>query len=265
MKRPVLIASVVVGLILAAGLGVKWWYLADFPDLTPGTYSGVLTFHDSKRRVPWLVVRRPGEQSLAVAVGLVTVSAQRVAPFNPLSGARQPLLVSGSGLQLRLIGALTDQGSYAGDFLNPISREHGSWVLKKTDVSKLTADKDGDLTRWFALWQELERIEGEIQNVQRQVDVKNSAIENLDLAVAEGDVLRKTADSRLGRADSEIEAARSELVIRQQRLDQKLRDFDLTQRVSKEGRLVFLSRETIKRESLWIELALARGRDESKD
>jgi hypothetical protein len=256
MKRPIFITSIIAGLILAVSLGVKWWYLAVFPELAPGTYSGVLTFEGSHRRVPWLVVRRPGEQSLAVSVGLVTVSAQRVAPFNPLSGARQPLLVSGSDLQLRLVGSSTSDGGYEGDFVNPISREHGSWSLKRIDASKLSVEKDIDLTRWFSLWQELERIEGEIQDSQRKVDDQISSIENLHSVVSEGDLLRKTADSRLGRADSEIESAQRELIERQRRLDQKLRDFDLTQRVSKEGRLVFLSRETIKHESRWIELAL---------
>ena len=92
--------------------------------------------------------------------------------------------------------------------------------------------------------------------MQRGVDDHAASVENLHRIVSDEDTLRKTADVRLGRADSQLDAAVEELRARQQQLDRKLRDFDLAQRVSKEGRLVFLSRETIQRESRWIELTL---------
>jgi hypothetical protein len=74
--------------------------------------------------------------------------------------------------------------------------------------------------------------------------------------VADEDVLRKTADVRFGRTDSALSAARDELALRQSQLDRSLTDFDLSQRISQEGKLVFLSRETLQRESRWIELTL---------
>jgi hypothetical protein len=151
---------------------------------------------------------------------------------------------------------MVKEGRYEGVFLNPISQERGSWVLLKSGNLGIVPETEADLTRWYSLWQELEQIEGEIQISQRKVDDQSGSIENLHRVVSEGDVLRKTADVRLGRADSEMEAALDELRVRQEQLDRKRRDFDLTQRVSQEGRLVFLSRETIQRESRWIELTL---------
>jgi len=256
MKRVVLLALVGIAVLIGVGVWVRRWYVAAFPDLPPGTYAGEVSFGGSKRAVPWVVVRRPGDHSLAVVVGLVTVSAQRIAPIDPLSGARQPLIIGGSELRLRLTGAMSEEGRFEGSFLNPISQESGSWSLAKADVARLAPELENDLTRWFSLWQELEQIEGEIQVSQRKADDHSATVENLHRVVSEGDTLRKTADVRLGRTDSEMEAALQELRSRQEQLDRKLRDFNLTQRVSKEGRLVFLSRETIQRESRWIELSL---------
>lgn len=261
MRKVALLGLIGILVLVGGAFAVQRWYVAAFPELSPGVYSGALIFDGArsggaKRQVPWVVVRRSGEQSLAVAVGLVTVAAQRIAPIDPINGTRQPLFIGGSEVRLRFTGRSLADARYEGEFLNPISQERGSWYLTKTEVAKLSPGIEGDLTRWFSLWQELEQIEGEIQESQRKADDQTASIENLHRVVSEGDTLRKTADVRLGRTDSEMEAAVSELHMRQEQLDRKLRDFDLTQRVSKEGRLVFLSRETLQRESRWIELTL---------
>lgn len=227
-----------------------------FPELEPGIYLGVLKLNNSSKEVPWLVVRRQGDQSLGVAVGSVSFGAQRTAPVDPLSGARQPLIIGGAEDRLRLIGTLEEPGRYSGEVYNPISSERGSWSLRRSEAAPIASDTEASLTKWYSLWQELEEIELKIQAAQRKGDQQTVAIENLHRVVLDGDTLRKTADVRLGRADSELESAQRELSSRQERLDRKLRDFDLTQRISKEGRLVFLSRESIQRESRWIELTL---------
>jgi hypothetical protein len=256
MKRFLVLSVLVLGLVGGSLFAIRRWYAAAFPDLPPGVYGGTLKFNGSKREVPWIVFRRPAEQSLAVAVGLVTISAQRVAPTDPVSGAQQALFVGGADVRLRLTGDLVREGRYEGVFINPISQERGSWILLKSGDLGIAPETEADLTRWYSLWQELEQIEGEIQISQRKVDDQTGSIENLHRVVSESEELRKTADVRLGRADSEMESALDELRVRQEQLDRKLRDFDLTQRVSQEGRLVFLSRETIQRESRWFELTL---------
>ena len=110
--------------------------------------------------------------------------------------------------------------------------------------------------RWFSLWQEVERLEDQILTSQRNTDQQRATIDNLHRYVDDEDALRKTADVRLGRTDSALSSARDELALRQSQLDRALSDFDLSQRISQEGKLVFLSRETLQRESRWIELSL---------
>jgi hypothetical protein len=147
-------------------------------------------------------------------------------------------------------------GEYRGDFIDPLSNEKGTWRLLKVPSDAIAAGLEDDLTRWYALWQELESLEGEIQQAQAKADQQRSAVENLHQYVSDGDALKKTANERLGRADSQIEAMRGELVEQQRLLDQRIRELELAQRISPEGALVFLSRQTIQRESRWVELTL---------
>jgi hypothetical protein len=140
--------------------------------------------------------------------------------------------------------------------LNPVSDERGTWILRRIPPDPIAPALKDDLSRWFALWQELESVEGEIQKKQQEVDERMSSVDNLRAYVSDEDELKKTADRRLGRADSELDAARAELGDRQAQLDRAIRDFELTERISPQGKLVFLSREAIQRDSRWIELTL---------
>lgn len=256
MRRFVFIALALLALLGGSVFLLARWYTAAFPDLAPGVYVGTLKSDSPKRVFPFIVAKRANEQSLAVAIGDLRVSAQRIAPIDPFGKTRQPLVIGQSDVRLRLTGSETAEGRYAGDYDDPISRESGSWTLEKARLSGIDQGTETELSRWFSIWQELSSIESEIQTAQKQVDEQRQSIDDLHSYVSDGSTLRKTADVRLGRADSEIDSARDDLRERQRRLDRELRDFDLSQRISQEGRLVFLSRETIQRESRWIELTL---------
>lgn len=256
MRRLVLLSCVVLAL-LAGGLSLLLKsYTAAFPDLEPGIYLGTLAPSKTAPPIPWIVVRFAGEQSLAVGIGSVRLPAQRIAPVDPSGRNRLPLVVGDNEARLRMTGSLKEVGRYEGEYLNPISQESGRWQLRKLASDSQSPVVEQELTRWYSIWQELEHIEQEIQDSQKKADEQRSSIENLHRYVSNGETLRKTADVRLGKMDSELDVARSELQQRQQQLDKVIRDFDLSQRISPAGRLIFLSRETIQRESRWIELSL---------
>jgi hypothetical protein len=257
MRKLLPLVVLAIGLGVFGGLLLFRRYTAAFPDLSSGIYVGLLKPQTtSQTPIPWLVARFPGEHSLAVGIGDVRFPAQRVAPVDPLGKTRLPLVVGEGGVRLRFTGTSVESGSYEGSYLNPITQEQGSWTLKKVRAEEPSLNSEQGLIRWFALWQEIERIELEIQDAQAKADQQRASIDNLHRHVTDEDGLRKTADMRLGRTDSELESARNELQVRQKQLDKVIRDFDLSQRISQEGKLVFLARETIQRESRWIELSL---------
>jgi hypothetical protein len=256
MRR--LLVGTAVFLLLLGGAGYVLFqrHTASFPELTSGTYVGLYTVEATGRTLPWGVVKDDLDPSLAVFVGDVRIPAQR-ASIHELGGkARLPLIVGGADARLRFAGEEVLSGEYAGVFLNPLSDEKGTWTLRRIPPDPIAPALKDDLTRWFALWQELDSVEGEIQKAQQEVDERTSSVDNLRAYVTDEETLKKTADQRLGRADSELDAARAELSDRQAQLDRAIRDFELTERISPQGKLVFLSREAIQRDSRWIELTL---------
>jgi hypothetical protein len=251
--------ALVVFFLLLAGAGAYFVfdrYSATFPTLAPGTYVGLCKFQDGGRTLPWGVVGDERASTVAVFVGDVRIPAQRVATHDPTGRSRLPLLVGGADARLRFTGKEVSPGEYGGEFFNPISNERGTWTLQRVPGETIAPALKDDLTRWFALWQELESVEGEIQKAQQQIDERKASVDNLHAYVSDGEILKKTADQRLGRADSELDAARAELSDRQAQLDRAIRDFDLSERISPQGKLVFLSRQAIQRDSRWIELTL---------
>jgi hypothetical protein len=257
MRRFLIAALVLCGAALGGGLFLFKKYTAVFPELSPGVYVGTIERGEQGLVVPWYVVRYEGEHSLGVSIGDVRIAAQRVAPVDPSGKTRLPLTIGDSTIRLKFTGTRAEQpNSYEGRYFNPISNEKGKWRLSKVSPESASIKTDQDLVRWFSLWQEVERIEEQILASQRSADEQRAKIENLHKYVADGDTLRKTADVRLGRTDSALSSAIDELGLRQAQLDRSLRDFDLSQRISQEGKLVFLSRETLQRESRWIELTL---------
>lgn len=253
------VVSALVVVLVAAGVGGYFLYQrysAAFPELASGSYVGLYTDSQTNRAIPWGVARGEEDATLAVFVSDIRIPAQRAATHDPTGKTRLPLVVGTAESRLRFTGKGNSPTEYSGEYTNPISGERGTWTLRRIQLDDMSPAQQDNLTRWFALWQELEKIESEIQESQQTVDTRQAAVDNLHAYVTDGSALRKTADQRLGRADSEIEAARGDLSDRQQQLDRAIRDFDLSQRISPQGKLVYLSRQTIQRESRWVELTL---------
>ena len=231
-----------------------------FPELPPGIYSGSI-YRSGKQRggesIPWFIAKREGEKSLSVSIGDIRISSQKIAPVDTTGRINLALFVGEyiSGQQeqrMRFTGRQEGVGKYVGDFVEMASGARGTWDLAQVKADWQRVGSESELTQWAALSNELEKLEQEISEARTKVDQQRAVIEDLKRYVSDGDVLRKTADVRLGRTDSETEAAQVELRERQLQLDRGLRNFDLSQRVSPAGKLVFLSREAIERESRWI-------------
>lgn len=254
--------------ILGASVSAGWFafmrYTGGFPELAPGVYSGLMV-DSSSGSSPWLVVREEGQGGLTVALGDEVIQPQKFSSSElkvrskPNGGHTfnrgRPLMV-GTDKRVRFVGAGDDSNVFGGDFEIVTKGQRGTWTLVRRSETAITQTEQGDLTRWYSLWREVEGIEQEIAQARIVTDRNRDSVSNLNHYVGEGQALRATANRRLGHADSQVEAAREELSQRQEQLDRSISDFELTRRISPEGKLVHLSRETLQRESRWIELTL---------
>lgn len=227
-----------------------------FPQLRPGIYGGTLVPEDGDGPFPFWVESVVGTPDILVSLGVAGVPAQRAVVVEPSSKTRLPLIVTGVERRFRIIGREDDNGTYEGDYSDPITSERGTWRLKRYEVPPLERSARDDLVEWVNTWQALGLVETKIEEIKNVYDSDEYRIEKLHRYAVEGDSLKKAADSRLSSTTSALEDLKKANAAKKSELDELLRNIDISRRVSNEGRLAELSRETIVREGRWIEKAL---------
>jgi len=227
-----------------------------FPQLRPGTYAGTLVSSQGGSTTPWWVESTVGNPDLFVSIGRERIPAQRGVVVEPSSGTRLPLIVSGPERRLRIIGREDDEGGYAGDYSDPITSEEGTWRLKRFDTAPLAKGDHDDLVEWVTTWQSLRAVESKIEEIKRSYDSDDERIQKLQRYAVEGDSLQKAAGSRLTATAEALNEIKKQNAARKGELEGLLRNTDIARRISPEGHLVELSRESIQREGKWIEQAL---------
>jgi hypothetical protein len=144
-----------------------------------------------------------------------------------------------------------------GHALDPISGEAGVWSLTKTVVQQhVSPEHSSELRSWFSIKQDLDKLDEQLEGVRLKSDSQRARIDRLQRYVFKDDALKETAASRLGSAAGSVQNARVEVDSLRAKLDEAIRDLETAERVSPAGSLVALSRETLQRESRWIELTL---------
>jgi chromosome segregation ATPase len=193
---------------------------------------------------------------LIVALGDQQVPAQHAPVHDPSGRSRLPLIVSGADARFRLTGAPKEDGRYEGECLDPIHNRTGSWILQKVEMNGEIDREDGDLHTWITMVQELHKLEGSIEAVKHRYDSQKVQMENLSPYLVDDGSLRQKATSRLSNTSSALDEARADVEKVQAELDATIRNVELSQRISPKGRLAILSRESLQRESRWIEITL---------
>ena len=227
-----------------------------FPQVRPGIYAGTLVSEGDGKAFPWWIEASVGHPDIFVSIGVNGVPAQRGVIVEPSSRTRLPLIVSGEERRFRITGREDEEGSYEGDYADPITSDRGRWKLQRVEVGGLEKAERDDLVDWVTTWQALRAVEVKIEEVKEGFDTVEGRIEKLHRYAVEGDSLQKAADSRLSSTASSLDDISKNNAAKRGELDELLRNIDISKRVSPEGRLVELSRESIQREGRWIERAL---------
>lgn len=256
--RPFLVLVFCVGIValVAGGLVLVRDFNRTFPQLKPGVYGGTLVPDGQGEPIPWWVESTVGSADILVALGAPGVPAQRGVVVESSSKTRLPLIVTGADRRFRIIGREDDNGTYEGDYADPITSQRGTWRLKRYDIPPLEKATRDALVEWVTAWQALSSVETKIEEVKNSYDTDKERIEKLHRYAVEGDALQQAAKSRLTSTSSDLEELKKSNAARKTQLDEMLRNIDISKRVSNEGRLVELSRESIAREGRWIEQAL---------
>jgi hypothetical protein len=256
--RRILVALLCIGVValVVGGVVLVRDFNRGFPQVRPGIYAGTLISDEDGAALPWWIESSVGSPDIFVSIGAPGVPAQRGVIVEPSSRTRLPLIVSGEDRRFRITGREDGEGAYEGDYSDPITSDRGRWTLKRFDGAGLEKAERDDLVEWVTTWQALRAVEVKIEEVKKGFDSIEGRIEKLHRYAVEGDSLRKAADSRLSSTASSLDEVKKKNAAMRGELDALLRTIDVSKRISPEGRLVELSRESIQREGRWIERAL---------
>jgi septal ring factor EnvC (AmiA/AmiB activator) len=144
-----------------------------------------------------------------------------------------------------------------GSCVDVMSGEKGNWSLKRAALlGSVSAELRAELFSWAEIRRELDRTEQELELLRRKSDSQQASIDTFQRYVLADDALKQKAESRLGSTSSAIQELRAQADGLRARLDESLRMLETAERLSPAGSLVLGSRESIERESRWIELTL---------
>lgn len=249
-------------LVIVIG-GSALWLFWDEPEyfipLPPGSYAGVIEGALDQSGVPLYIERAPENRDLFVAVlksgwnpqfrdSTVSVDSDSV------SSGFLPLLLSDGVTQVELSGGEFDGSEYRGRAYNITNSTVGVWRLRPVHAppSNLAA-QEGAVKLWLSLRAEVQGIRDALTALDQQVPHQRAEIERLSQLVTEGQELRMRANSRF--ADVRREVAEAQKQLNQERKEVRALEesLDVSQKVTAQGRLVGLARETLERESRIVE------------
>lgn len=255
--RKVLVLLILVVFSAAALLGYRFWlgWGSVFPELPAGAYAGVISFPHTGRQLAFYAQREAGAREGLFVVSDPRLPAQRVALMDPSGRYRLAVVVSSSDARLRFSGVRRGE-RFEGQCLDAIANQACSWYLNPV-VEPVAPEWYGEELRgWASAAEQLQTVERSLEATQKRFDLQQTKMEVVGRSVVPEQSPEKGGTDGADTVAAELAAARAQLVSVRESLDGTIRNGELAQRVSAPGRLVVLSRESLLRESRWIEITL---------
>jgi hypothetical protein len=252
-------------IVLVIG-GAALWLFRDEPKyfvpLPPGSYAGVIEGALNHSAVPLYIERAPENRDLFVAVLKAGWNPQfRDSPMvadpessDPDARGFIPLLLSDGVTQVELSGGESNGSEYFGRAYNITNAKEGVWRLRPiyAPPSDLAA-QEGAVKLWLSLRAEVQGVRDALSALDQQVRHQRAEIERLSQLVAEGQELRMRANSRFADVRSEIAKAQEQLNQERKEVRALEESLEVSRKVTAQGLLVGLARETLERESRIVE------------
>jgi hypothetical protein len=255
--RKVIMLLILVVFSAAALLGYRVWlgWGSVFPELPAGAYAGAISFPHSGQQLALYAQRDAGAREGLFVVGDPRLPAQRVALMDPSGRYRLAVVVSSADARLRFSGVRRGE-RFEGQCLDAIANQVCSWYLNPVAEPVAPEWYGEELRGWLHAVEQLQSVERSLEATQKRFDLQQTKMEMVGKSALDDQNLEKVGSGRADAAAAELTAARAQLVSVRETLDGAIRNGELAQRVSAPGRLVMLSRESLLRESRWVEITL---------
>lgn len=266
MHRRAVIAITLAVLVVIAG---GWFVFREsgqvFPPLGRGLYVGTINSISGKGSLPWAIQISQENGEMLVAVGDSGLPVQRAVVADKGGRAQIPLVLSGPHRRLHITGKRTHDGKFEGSYSDDLTADRGTWRLASTTIQPLGADDQKELRNWVSTWQSLSNIEKKLKDGQLVLEAERAELEGVQRSTETSEGVEDSSSEGAGPAGDSLEDLRRNITAKRSELKTLVSTIDSAQRLSPEGRLVQLSRESIQREAKWFEKALKLTAPELSD
>lgn len=241
-------------IVIAASSAALIWFISStrapsLPVFSPGIFAGKIAID---RQLDLVALKRGDTLIIAVA----DKEWPPVSRLNNRSGGETAdvfEILSPSG-PVFLSGEREDSGIFSGEVLDRNQKRIGTWNLQPlAEQDFLKTEKNLDaLSRFLRLNAELHQVNSQISASEVTVERQKSEIQRLSAYLTEGKSLKQDSDQTYNEK-------RAELAALQQVKEKKLKEaaslkekFEISQRFSGMGKLVYLSRSILDAEKAWL-------------
>ncbi|WKZ56088.1 MAG: hypothetical protein QY326_04955 [Bdellovibrionota bacterium] len=253
--------------VLLLFLGTYLWFMRtlSFPKLEVGQYFGSVrgVFGEGpQEEVPLFIERRAHSNDLFVVLFKPGWSPLFVNVALDGNDERSewilPLTISHSSARLRFTGQRITGRLYRGEVLESESGRSGEWQLETLQAAPLMqfGANAPDLRHWLFLFDELHAVESELKELTAQLEREEQEVARLSTLITEREQLRARSEAKYAEVSSAFDSASGRLDKTRQSVEALGRNVSMAHKVTPMGRLVTLSRESLERESRWIESML---------
>ena len=243
----VLSALVVVGILL-----LRDGYKQGFPVLPSGIFVGSYSIHD--KTVPLFVITDAPKKNLTFFSDHDQTQPEKIV----LDQSFSHITVSINGEGFRLLGGKNNDPIFEGELIRLADGTVGTWQLSKSltlDEVKITEPSEEEMSTVKDA-RDLLYIDSWIASNSGKISEQKIRIDELQSKVFDGPSYKQHAKERLVDAETALEYARERLKVKQEEFDALQEKLNVAVKVSKRGRLVSLSRESLERERRWIDSVL---------
>ena len=166
-----------------------------------------------------------------------------------------PIMIQNDDSRLRFTGTPQGDGRYSGDVEFLPGDESGSWTLHELDLiphSNWRMDDD-ELAHWLRLSTELRDSARKVVASKQEFEAQEAEIDKLSNFITDADSLKQRAEDRFQKVKGEYTELKTKVEALRAQTVQLKNQVALAQRVTQQGTLVSLARESLDRESRWVD------------
>lgn len=241
-----------------------------FPTIAPGSYAGLIQI-PGKEEVPFFVERKPGSDDV-LFIGLSAGWEAQVTSATVRAASNSewdlPLTIRGDQATFQLVGSSVSSSSsqYSGRISELGAQTEGSWVLFKTlESDNIELHNPAQLQLRTLLTHEYLGLSRQVLSLEEQLTQQKKELEQFTQLSTEAGLAEAKSAEQLKILENEIASIEQKLSKQRKNIEKLKEQIALTQKVSAEGKLLLLAKESLDREARWAASVIKHAPDAKEE